>query len=228
MPTTVSATPSSPARCSKPSRSWISDRASALQRLAYLHGTAAHTAQYEGREQGALKTRSPSKPGFQGSSNAVSSPGVRVGSRWPTEDYLIDDGEECMLKSGILCADHVNTVSPTYTAEIKTPEHGCRLDAALRSRGSALSGILNGIDTLSGTLRVTRSSEGTSHRRILRGRGSRKGSYRRVGMDSGWTYDSRHGHPPHPQKGLDLVIGALDGRLTEDCPSSCWARGSLG
>jgi starch synthase len=50
------------------------------------------------------------------------------------------------LKEGILHADHVSTVSPTYAREIQTPEHGWGLDAVLRERAGVLTGILNGVD----------------------------------------------------------------------------------
>lgn len=50
------------------------------------------------------------------------------------------------LKTGILYADRVNTVSPAYAEEIKTPEFGFGLDGVLRLEQEKLSGILNGID----------------------------------------------------------------------------------
>jgi starch synthase len=50
------------------------------------------------------------------------------------------------LKHGVLFADAVTTVSPTYAREIQTPAYGCGLDGILRERHAVLSGILNGID----------------------------------------------------------------------------------
>lgn len=50
------------------------------------------------------------------------------------------------LKTGIVFADALTTVSPTYAREIQTQEHGCGLEGVLRHRADRLSGILNGID----------------------------------------------------------------------------------
>jgi starch synthase len=52
-----------------------------------------------------------------------------------------------LLKAGILSADKLNTVSPTYARETQEGPHGFRLDGILRYRGGDYSGILNGIDT---------------------------------------------------------------------------------
>ena len=51
------------------------------------------------------------------------------------------------MKGGIIFADEVTTVSPTYSQEIQTAYYGERLDGLLRARVDHLSGILNGIDT---------------------------------------------------------------------------------
>ncbi len=51
-----------------------------------------------------------------------------------------------LLKTGIVFADTLTTVSPRYAEEIKTPEHGCGLDGVLRSRAATLTGITNGVD----------------------------------------------------------------------------------
>jgi starch synthase len=52
-----------------------------------------------------------------------------------------------LLKTGIVFADMLTTVSPTYAREIQTPEFGWGLDGVLRSRGNELVGILNGVET---------------------------------------------------------------------------------
>jgi starch synthase len=51
-----------------------------------------------------------------------------------------------LLKQGIVTADAVTTVSPTYAREIQTAEHGAKLDGVLRAHGDSLVGILNGVD----------------------------------------------------------------------------------
>lgn len=55
-------------------------------------------------------------------------------------------GKVNLLKQGIVTADAVTTVSPTYAREIQTPEHGAKLDGVLRERGEGLVGIVNGVD----------------------------------------------------------------------------------
>ncbi len=50
------------------------------------------------------------------------------------------------LKGGIVFADRINTVSPTYAREARTAEYGCGLDGLLRQLGHRFCGILNGID----------------------------------------------------------------------------------
>jgi starch synthase len=65
--------------------------------------------------------------------------------------YSIDGlefyGRLSFLKGGLVFADAITTVSPSYAREIQTDEFGCGMDGLLRHRSAALSGILNGIDT---------------------------------------------------------------------------------
>ncbi|HJR91383.1 MAG TPA: glycogen synthase GlgA [Acidimicrobiia bacterium] len=50
------------------------------------------------------------------------------------------------LETGLIHADMLTTVSPTYATEILTPAYGAGLDGLLRRRADHLVGILNGID----------------------------------------------------------------------------------
>jgi len=50
------------------------------------------------------------------------------------------------MARGIVHANQVNTVSPTYAREIMTPEGGNGLDPLLRARRQDVHGILNGLD----------------------------------------------------------------------------------
>lgn len=55
-------------------------------------------------------------------------------------------GSVNLLKGGIVFADYVTTVSPTYAREILSPECGFGLEGVLHNRENRLMGILNGID----------------------------------------------------------------------------------
>jgi starch synthase len=57
-------------------------------------------------------------------------------------------GNVNLMKGGIVFADALTTVSPTYAKEIQTPELGRGLDGVVLAHARKLSGILNGIDTL--------------------------------------------------------------------------------
>ena len=69
----------------------------------------------------------------------------------PAQAFAIDGiefyGQTSFLKAGILYADAVSTVSPTYAREIQSAPLGFGLEGLLTARASALVGILNGIDT---------------------------------------------------------------------------------
>ena len=52
-----------------------------------------------------------------------------------------------LLKTGLVFADSISTVSPRYAQEIQTSPLGCGMEGVLQHRRESLHGILNGIDT---------------------------------------------------------------------------------
>jgi starch synthase len=68
-----------------------------------------------------------------------------------TKKYLSADGIEFYgqinpMKAGILYADAITTVSPTYAREIQSEEFGAGLHGVLSERSKDIYGILNGAD----------------------------------------------------------------------------------
>ncbi|MCP5525311.1 MAG: glycogen synthase GlgA [Verrucomicrobiales bacterium] len=127
-------------------------------------------------------------------------------------------GDVNPLKTGIMFADAVTTVSPTYAGEITTREFGAGLDGVLRRRRDVLSGILNGVD-----YEVWRT-DGNPHlphsytAAAPMGKAANKAALQReLGLPE------RAGAPLfgtvsrlEEQKGIDLILGALEDLLGED------------
>lgn len=65
---------------------------------------------------------------------------------WWVWDKLEFHHQVSFIKGGLVFADYINAVSPTYANEIRTPEFAYGLEGLLNHRGDHLSGILNGID----------------------------------------------------------------------------------
>lgn len=145
--------------------------------------------------------------------------GLFDASLWPTlflprefyhPDCMEFFGRINIMKAGIVFADHVNTVSPTYAGEIQTPEFGSGLDGLLRSVSWKLSGIVNGIDTAVWDPANDPLIKGSYSRRDLTGKDSCKEALRDL-------FSLDHGPAPLfglisrlvEQKGIDLVIDCI-------------------
>jgi len=112
-------------------------------------------------------------------------------------------------------ADRVTTVSPTYAREIATSEFGCGLDGVIRGRGADVSGILNGIDT---TVWDPANDSALAARYSATRLGGKAACKAALQAEFGLEV---HADTPllaivsrlWPQKGIDLVLGAMPALL---------------
>jgi starch synthase len=123
-----------------------------------------------------------------------------------------------LMKAGLVFADAVTTVSPTYAREITTPSGGEGLDGLLRARGAKLSGILNGIDTAEWDPATDRHLPASFDALKLAGKAAcKKALQEELGLPA---------RPEVPllavvsrladQKGIDLLLAALPDLLRRD------------
>lgn len=132
-----------------------------------------------------------------------------------TPETLEFHGQLNFLKGGILYADAVTTVSPTYAREIQTQPFGFGLDGLLRAQRRKLTGILNGIDDEVWNPASDRFLDRTYTADTLSLKHVNKREFLRR-MRLGWGLDrpllaviSRL----VPQKGIDLLLEALPALL---------------
>ncbi|MCT4683983.1 MAG: glycogen synthase GlgA [Roseicyclus sp.] len=83
---------------------------------------------------------------FQGKADVGRLPALRLKPEGMTQEGFEFWGDISALKAGLVAADRITTVSPTYASELLTPEFGMGMDGLLRARQQDLSGILNGVD----------------------------------------------------------------------------------
>ncbi len=83
---------------------------------------------------------------YQGQFDRAAFEALQLPDAWWTPARLEFWGRWSCMKAGIVDADVVTTVSPSYAQEIQTPIAGQGLDGVLRSRAADLHGIVNGID----------------------------------------------------------------------------------
>jgi starch synthase len=133
------------------------------------------------------------------------------------------------LKAGLVFADMITTVSPRYAREITTPEFGFNLDPILRQRQDVLVGILNGVDYEEWNTEhnpYLAQPYSVSH---MEGKGANKSALQ-----------EELGLPPRPdvplfgsitrlahQKGIDLLLGALEESMAGDVQLAALGSGDL-
>ena len=84
--------------------------------------------------------------GFQGVFDQAFWPLLNLDPAYFRPQFLEYYGDINFLKGGLIFADKITTVSPSYAQEIMTAEQGFGLEGVLQQRASDLVGILNGID----------------------------------------------------------------------------------
>ena len=152
---------------------------------------------------------------YQGIAPSAAFPALGLHSRYFAPDALEHFGEINLMKGGILFADQVTTVSPTYAQEIQTPEHGAGLDGLLRSLSFRLHGVLNGIDTEEWDPANDELIPAHFEAGRLNGKALSKRSLLR---EAGLRYQAKTPLLSFvsrlvDQKGLDLLLPVLDGLL---------------
>ena len=132
--------------------------------------------------------------------------------RLPAEGFTSDGfeywGQINMLKAGIVAADKISTVSPTYARELTTSEFGMGLEGVLSARQDDLSGILNGIDLE--TWNPADDPVISTHFRTPRGKKKAKAKLEKdFGLPSAGGPLCIVVSRLTEQKGLDLLLDAL-------------------
>lgn len=105
--------------------------------------------QYQGRPQGRIKTLyTIHNLAYQGKfSQGFVADVLGIGAEYYNYECIEAYGCANILKSALVYADLLNTVSPTYASEVMTSYFGEGMDGMLSKRSADLSGILNGMDT---------------------------------------------------------------------------------
>lgn len=153
-----------------------------------------------------------------------------LSSRFMSSAGLEYHGQLSFMKAGLKFADRVTTVSPTYAHEIATAEFGAGMDGVIRSRASAVSGILNGIDTEVWDPATDRALAAPFDAAHLTGKALCKAALQ-----------AEFGLRPDPeaplvavlsrlsaQKGLDLLLAALPGLLADGAQLAVQGTGEPG
>lgn len=120
-------------------------------------------------------------------------------------------GRLSFIKGGLIFADRLTTVSPTFAREILTPTYGEGLEGVLAERAGDLTGIINGLDqTLWNPVDDPRIAANYSSEAPEAKARNREALRADLGLadDPGRPLVAMVGRLV-PQKGVDLLLGAL-------------------
>lgn len=137
-----------------------------------------------------------------------------LGLQWGnfTANKFEDHGKINFLKGGIVYSDLVNTVSPTYAAETRTPELGHGMAPFLTDKGADYVGILNGVDYSQWDAATDALIPARYSRHDIRGKAACKAALQqRLGLHVDPSLPivgvvSRFAH----QKGLDILAACIE------------------
>ena len=148
---------------------------------------------------------------FQGNFHASTMGALGLDTAGFTQDGFEYFGQVSFLKGGLMLADQITTVSPTYARELMTPEFGMGLEGVLAARKGKLSGILNGIDMTAWDPATDPAlAQNYTSRTLAKKTVNKKAVLARFGLDTDtaaplFSVISRLSE----QKGLDLALQAL-------------------
>ena len=140
------------------------------------------------------------------------------------EEYFHMEGLEywgkiSLLKAGMVYADMITTVSPTYAKEIQTGSYGLGMEGILRQRKSVLFGLLNGVDYgIWDPAHDTHLPANYSARKMSGKGDCKEALIKEMGLDPALVNRPLLGVISRldAQKGIDLLVAALPDILALD------------
>jgi starch synthase len=138
-------------------------------------------------------------------------------------------GQFSFLKTGIVHADVINTVSERYAEEIQTPEFGFVMDGVFRQRRNDLYGVLNGIDYGIWGPKKDQYIEAGYNRDNLKGKAECKEALEK---ENGFPHENKTAlvgivSRLADQKGFDILVDGIDRILQLPCRYVLLGTGDL-
>lgn len=141
-----------------------------------------------------------------------------IDSAYYTPEFMEANGCANFLKAGLIFADMIGTVSPSYAEELKYKSFACGLDGIMNARSHQTVGILNGIDTVEYNSEIDIHIAANYTARDLSGkRACREALIKEMGLDvSEDTPIIGIVSRLTPQKGFDLIQCVFHEMMEQD------------